>query len=140
VAAVAAVFLIGGAAGWLARPERQRVVEVAGETRTVVVPVPVPVLLPPPDPGSPGTLLAASEAELRAEQANEPAEAAKFYRAAGDAFLRDQDYTNATRCYHLYLARGGDSALSFNRDDSWLLTSLKNAAFKEKTNVPKIDG
>jgi hypothetical protein len=146
VAAVAAVFFVGGAAGWLARPERQRVVEVAGETRTVAVPVPVPVLVPQPgvdtlgSPGTPGTLLAAGEAELRAEQANEPAEAAKLYRAAGDAFLRDQDYTNATRCYHLYLARGGDSALSVNRDDSWLLTSLKNAAFKEKTNVPKIDG
>jgi len=141
-AAVAAVFLAGGAAGWLARPERQRVVEVAGETRTVVVPVPVPVPVPQPgvNTGPAGTLLAAGEAELRAEQANEPAEAAKFYRAAGDAFLRDQDYLNATRCYHLYLARGGDAALLPNRDDSWLLTSLKNAAFKERTHVPKIDG
>ena len=141
-AAVAAVFLAGGAAGWLARPERQRVVEVAGETRTVVVPVPVPVPVPQPgvNTGPAGTLLAAGEAELRAEQANEPAEAAKFYRAAGDAFLRDQDYRNATRCYRLYLARAGEDGLTLESGDTWLLISVKNAAFKEKYDAAKTGG
>jgi hypothetical protein len=140
-AAVALVFILGGAAGWFARPERERVVEVTGETRVVVV----PVILPLPAsgsaaPASPQQPLSASEAELRAEQADDRAEAAKLYRVAGDAFLRDQDYPNATRCYRLFLVRAGDGGLSPEPDDSWLLTSLKNAAFKEKIDVPKIDG
>ena len=140
-AAVAAVFLVGGVTGWLARPERTKLVEVAGDV--VAVPLVVPVPIPSMEvhtPGSTGTLLAASRAELRAEQADDRAEAAKLYRQAGDAFLRDQDYANATRCYRLYLARGGDTALSLGADDSWLLVSLKNAAFKEKAHVPKTDG
>ncbi len=82
----------------------------------------------------------ATQAELRAEQADDRAEAARLYRQAGNAFLRDQDYANATRCYRLYLARSGDTALSLDTDDSWLLVSLKNAAFKEKIHVAKIDG
>jgi hypothetical protein len=138
--AVAAVFLLGGFAGWLVRPERERVIEVAGDA--VAVPVVVPIVLNPdvPATGSTGTQLVAAQAELRAEQADDRAEAAKLYRQAGDAFLRDQDYANATRCYRLYLARGGDTALSLATDDSWLLISLKNAAFKEKAHVPKTDG
>src|SRR5437899_2372763 len=82
-AAVAAVFLAGGAAGWLWRtpvahegPRAAGDGEPAPAPEVVVVPVPVPVLQPPvaDAPGSPGTLLAASEVELRAEQADDPAE------------------------------------------------------------------
>jgi hypothetical protein len=75
---------------------------------------------------------------LQAEQADDRAEAAKLYRVAGDTFLGEQDYANATRCYRLFLTRAGDDGLSPERGDSWLLTSLKNAAFQEKTDVPKI--
>lgn len=140
VAAVAGVFFLGGLAGWLIRPERQRDIEVAGDV--VAVPVVVPIIVKPdvPATGSAGTQLAASQAELLAEQTDDRAEAARLYRQAGDAFLRDQDYANATRCYRLFLARGGDTSLALAADDSWLLVSLKNAAFKEKAHVPKTDG
>ena len=67
--------------------------------------------------------------------------AAKLYRQAGDAFLTaEQDYANAARCYRLFLARGGDNALSPEPSDSWLLTSLKNAAFKEKVHATLPNG
>jgi hypothetical protein len=141
-AAVATVFLAGSGAGWLAhRPHVPEPVPLP-VPEVVAVPVVVPVLVTPSTPSPPTTPpLSASAAELRAEQADDRAEAAKLYRLAGDAFLRDQDYRNATRCYRLFLARGGDSVLSLESDDSWLLTSLKNAAFKEKADVvPKIDG
>jgi hypothetical protein len=103
----------------------------------VFVPVPTPV-----DTGSTGTQeialsLSGSQTELQAEQEDDPNAAARFYKLAGDAFLRDQDYANASRCYRLFLVRVGDTALAINPDDSWLLTSLKNAIFKEKSNVPK---
>jgi hypothetical protein len=141
VAAVAAVLAIGIGVGWVLKPERERVVEVAGAER--VVPVLIPVFLtvdtanarPPVSPDVP---LSATAAELRAEQADDVAEAAKLYRAAGDRFLDQEDYRNATRCYRLFLARAGDEALSPEKGDSWLLTSLKNAAYKEKTDVPPI--
>jgi hypothetical protein len=140
-AAVAAVFLVGGAVGWLARPERERVVEVAGAER--IVPIVVPLFLTQgADSGGslsvPESPLSATAAELQAEQADDRAEAAKLYRVAGDTFLGEQDYANATRCYRLFLTRAGDDGLSPERGDSWLLTSLKNAAFQEKTDVPKI--
>jgi len=140
-ALVAVVFVAGGLAGWFAKTP---VAGAPGPPAPEVVAVPIVVPVPVPERQSPNlrqTPLSASEAELRAEQADDRAEAARLYRVAGDAFLRDQDYRNATRCYRLYLARSGDAALSLETDDSWLLTSLKNAAFKEKTNVvPKTDG
>src|SRR5262245_28014722 len=143
-AAVAAVFLAGGAAGWFIRAPRAPVADAPGSPvpEVVVVPVVVPLRAPVADaPGSPGTAqpLSPSEAELRAEQADDPGEAAKLYRVAGDLFLRREDYANATRCYRLFLARGGVAALALEATDSWLLVSLKNAAFKEKTDVPKTD-
>jgi hypothetical protein len=55
-------------------------------------------------------------------------------------FLREQDYSNATRCYRIHLLRGGATALSLAAEDSWLLTSIKNAAFQEKSHVQKSDG
>jgi hypothetical protein len=135
---VAGVFAAGSLAGWFARPERERVIEVTGEIHSVIVPVPVPV--PDRFPSVPEhPPLSASAAELQAEQQDNPNAAATLYRQAGDAFLRERDYSNATRCYRLYLARGGDAALSLDSNDSWLLVSLKNAAYKEKVDVTKND-
>jgi hypothetical protein len=141
LAAVAAVLAVGVGVGWVLKPERERVVEVAGADR--VVPVFFPVFLSvevgsTPPPVSPEVPLSATAAELQAEQADDPAEAAKLYRAAGDRFLVEEDYRNATRCYRLFLARAGDDGLSPEKGDSWLLTSLKNAAYKEKTDAPPI--
>jgi len=138
--AVATVFVVGVVAGSATRTPREQVVHtdrptVWVEVVTVVVPVPVPV--PAPDPSAriaatpdPPT---AAAAELRAEQADDPNEAARLYRLAGDRYLNDlDDYPNAARCYRLFLARAGDAGLTPEPGDTWLLTSLKNAAFKEK--------
>jgi hypothetical protein len=141
-AAVAGVFAAGGLAGWLARAP----VTVPGPPVQIVEVVPVPVVVPvvpPPaadDRGSPAPPPSASAAELRAEQEDDPAAAAKFYRQAGDAFLRQEDYANATRCYRLFLARAGAAGLALDRDDTWLLVSLKNAAYKEKLDATNNDG
>jgi hypothetical protein len=137
--AMVSIFAGGGLAGWLARPEREHTIELPGAVQTVVVPVPVPVPLPEHPPSAPASLTAAA-AEMQAEQQDNPSAAANLYRQAGDSFLRDQDYANATRCYRLFLARAGDSALTLESNDSWLLVSLKNAAFREKIDVTKNDG
>ena len=53
-------------------------------------------------------------AELLAEQAADRAEAARFYRLAGDKYLNDlQDYSNAARCYRLYLAARATTLCNF---------------------------
>ena len=111
-----------------------------------VVTAPVPVFIPVgsgsveqvPTPDAP---LTAAKLELNAELQDDAATAAKLYRQAGDRYLADeQDYANAARCYRLFLARGGDPALAPEPGDSWLLTSLKNAAFKEKVHATPVDG
>jgi hypothetical protein len=143
-AAVAAVFSAGVGVGFWRVPR---------ERETVLVPAPVPqvevvtVLVPVPVPGgpferpyTPDAARSAKVLELDAEQADGP-RAAVLYRQAGDAYLRaEEDYANAARCYRLFLARGGDTALSPEPGDSWLLTSLKNAAFKEKSHAMPVDG
>jgi len=140
-AAIAGVFLAGGLAGWFAQPDHEKANERPGSVETVFVPVAVPIPLPEsPSRVATSPPLTASAAELRAEQQDDPIAAATLYRQAGDAFLREQDYSNATRCYRLYLARAGDPALSLDSNDSWLLVSLKNAAFREKIDVTKNDG
>ena len=84
-------------------------------------------------PAPPAEVVTAPQAEVKAELADDPADAARLYRLAGDKYLNDrQDYRNAARCYRLFLARAGDNGLSPDPADTWLLTSLKNAAFKEK--------
>jgi len=143
IGAIAAVFLAGGLTGWLARPSSQIEIVSVPQPEVVFVPVIVPVPTPV-ESGSSGTQeiarqLSSSETELQAEQEDDPKAAARLYKLAGDAFLRDQDYPNATRCYRVFLVRAGDVALSINPDDSWLLTSLKNAVFKEKSDVSKAD-
>jgi len=137
-AIVLGIFAVGGVASRLARPESERLIEVPGETQHIVVPV--LVHLPQSSPVPPALRLSASAAELRAEQEDNADAAANLYRQAGNAFLSDQDYANATRCYRLYLTRGGDAALTLEPSDSWLLVSLKNSAFKEKIDVTKNDG
>jgi hypothetical protein len=134
--AAASLLVVGGLSGWFARPERERTIELPGAVHTVVVPVPVPV---PEHPPSASASLTAAAAEIQAEQQDDTITAANLYRQAGDSFLREQDYANATRCYRLFLARAGDSALALDSADSWLLVSLKNAAFREKIDVTKND-
>ena len=143
--AVAAVFGLGLVIGQAGKRPAPAVEFVQSEPVFVFVPVVVPVVPAAPGdtrgltpPGSPAT---AAAAELLAEQADDRAEAARLYRLAGDKYLNDrQDYANAARCYRLFLTRAGDTALSPEPADTWLLTSLKNAAFKEKTDVAKTDG
>jgi hypothetical protein len=143
IGSFALVFLLGGSLGWLARPVPASVPVPVPQPEVVFVPLIVPVPTPV-DSGSSGTRdftlqLSGSDTELQAEQADDPNAVAKLYKLAGDAFLRDQDYANASRCYRHFLVRAGDVALSINPDDSWLLTSLKNAVFKEKSYVSKND-
>lgn len=140
-AAVAAVFAGGGVMGWLAKPDRTAVEVAVAPPEVVVVPVIVPVPESAPSAPGPVAALTPGKLELLAEQADDPAEAGKLYRRAGDAYLNDtQDYRNATRCYRLFLTRGGDAALSLDPGDSWLLTSLKNAAFQEKLHAANSGG
>jgi hypothetical protein len=138
---VAAVFILGASTGWLLRPLLLPELKDIPQPEIVLVPVFVPVPTTP-EGESTGTKeitqqLSGSQRELQAEQEDDPLAAAKLYRVAGDAYLRDENYSNATRCYRLYLVRAGDAALSIGPDDSWLLTSLKNAAFQEKSRVQK---
>jgi hypothetical protein len=137
-ALVAGIFAAGGVAGWLSRTPSPP----ASVHEYVTIPVAVPILVPA-GVESGDALVApptASSAELQAEQQDDPVAQGRLYRQAGDAFLRQQDYSNATRCYRLYLARAGAGALELDSADSWLLVSLKNAAFREKTDVEKNDG
>jgi len=140
---IAAVFALGALSGWLARPVPPSDHGNLPQPEIVVVPVVVPVTVPV-EADSTGSRDVArqrsgSQTELLAEQEDDPKSAAKFYKLAGDAFLSEQDYPNASRCYRLYLVRAGDTALSLAADDSWLLTSIKNAAFQEKSHVAKTD-
>ena len=144
--AVLAIFVVGALAGRGTRGERAKAVpEYVYKSDPVVVTVvgvvPVPQFPEPsapiattPDPAT------ATDAELRAELADDPAEAARFYRTAGDKYLNDgNDYPNAARCYRLFLSRAGSAGLNPEPGDTWLLTSLKNAAFKEKINAKTTD-
>jgi len=88
---------------------------------------PAPQQSPQPEPKT------AASAELLAEQATDRGDSARLYRLAGDKYLNDQqDYRNAARCYRLYLGHAGDDALQLQLTETWLLTSVKNAAFQEK--------
>lgn len=149
VGTLAAVLLVGIGIGWKVRPEPRNIIlkdHLLREPEVIVVPIVVPVPVPESEPTSPPLVArtepaTAEQAELLAEQADDRGEAAQLYRLAGDKYLNDvQDYSNAARCYRLFLARAGDPALSPEAADTWLLTSLKNAAFKEKFDVAKTDG
>jgi hypothetical protein len=132
--AVAAALLVSAFA--LGRGTAPRAPEVEMHTEFVAVPVPVPVLPESPEP--PPAVRTARSLEQDAEQADGMA-AARLYREAGDAFLSaESDYANAARCYRLFLARAGDTGSALETGDSWLLVSLKNAAFKEKVNAQDV--
>lgn len=141
VGLAAAIFLAGGLTGWLVHQTPANESVPQPEKVFVAVPVAVPLIVESGSSAVPEMPqpLSGSQTELRAEQEDDPASAARLYRTAGDAFLREQDYANATRCYRIYLVRGGDAALSLAADDSWLLISLKNAAFQEKSRVSQND-
>lgn len=109
------------------------------EPAPMVVPLLIPIPAAAADPNIPESVPAepatAALAELLAEQADEKTGAARLYRLAGDKYLNDrQDYRNAARCYRIYLDRAGDAALQPHAADTWLLTSIKNAAFQEKSD------
>jgi len=147
VSAAAALALAGVAIGWFARPEQAALVASVANLppEVVVVPVVVPVFSPVPESSAPPVVRtepdSAAQAELLAEQANDRAEAARFYRQAGDLYLdAAQDYRNAARCYRLFLTHAGEKGTVPEPADTWLLTSLKNAAFKETVHVAKTDG
>lgn len=137
-ALVVGIFASGGLIGWFARTP---VANTPGSPEMAIEIVAVPVVVPVPQSpvvDSP-RLLSANQVEMQAELADDHASAANLYRQAGDVFLRDQDYANATRCYRLYLSRAGDSGLALETRDSWLLVSLKNFAYKEKVYATKND-
>lgn len=117
VAAVA-LFAAGGVVGWVAKPT----------SAPVVVNVP-PEQAPPPTSPRPETEakpLSAEQLELRAELTDDPADAARLYREAGDRFLTDRDYDNAARCYRRHLSAADADGRKVSADDSWLLMSLKS--------------
>jgi len=128
VGIIAAVFWAGIALGRnTATPKIVYPVGPLPLVRPKVETPPAPQPLPEPEPETAGL------AELLAEQATDRSEAARLYRLAGDKYLNDlQDYRNAARCYRLYLGQAGDDALQLQTTDTWLLTSVKNAAFQEK--------
>ena len=120
LAAVAAVglFVAGGITGWLAKPTSVAVAEPPS---------------PPPSRPAPETTrpvevepLSAEQLELRAELADDPADAARLYREAGDRFLNGRDYENAARCYRRHLSVADDEALKASASDSWMLHTMKS--------------
>jgi hypothetical protein len=147
VGSIAAVLALGIGLGRLTVPRPAPGPVFTNQDRSPDVIV-VPLVVPVPEISSASPVMAkaaepatASQAELLAEQADDRGEAARLYRLAGDRYLNDvQDYQNAARCYRLFLSRAGEPALQPEPRDTWLLTSLKNAVFKEKFNVAKIDG
>ncbi|HEY2908976.1 MAG TPA: hypothetical protein VGI99_01955, partial [Gemmataceae bacterium] len=129
VGIIAAIFWAGTALGWntaTPKPKPPTIVYVEQHLPLARPKVEIP---PAPQPIAVAEPPTAASAELLAEQAPDRAEAARFYRLAGDKYLNDlQDYSNAARCYRLYLGRAGDDALQLLPTDTWLLTSVKNAA------------
>jgi hypothetical protein len=103
-----------------------------------VVTVAVPVERPAAQSVPPAVKKVASpeELELEAERSFARAESARRFREAGDRYLRElADYRAALRCYRNYLDEAEDGALAASADDTWLLTSLKDARRKETENA-----
>jgi hypothetical protein len=118
VAGAVVLFAVGGVVGWVVKP----------------TPTPVEVNVAPEQPSPPAMPSQASETkadtaeelELRAELADDPADATRLFREAGDRFLTDRDYDNAARCYRRHLSAADAEARKVSADDSWLLLSLKS--------------
>lgn len=110
------LFVGGGVCGWLVKPTQATVVKSPSSKAE-----PSPVSTPPPESDP----LSAEKLELRAELADDPAEAARLYRTAGDRFLSDRDYENAARCYRRHLSVADAESQKVSASDSWMLTTMK---------------
>ena len=115
-AAVAAVFVLG-------------LLTVLAVT-PVQDPLPQELAVVSHDPPAPAEPTAPVALEWRALE--RPEDAARYYLAAGDGYLRDGDPDNATRCYAHHLDEGGAPALEANTTDTWLLMAIKQARMKER--------
>lgn len=120
LAGAVALFAGGCVVGWVAKPTPVVVVVSPPE----VAPPDTPAVIRRADPKP----LTASELELEAELADDPSDAARLFREAGDSFLTDRDYDNAARCYRRHLNAADADARKASADDSWLLMSLKTPA------------
>jgi hypothetical protein len=113
-----AIFAAGGVVGWIVKPTP------AAEVM-FVPPEPVPIPPPASTPTLSAEPLTAERLELLAEQTDEPSEAARLFREAGDRFLADRDYENAARCYRRHLNAADDDARKLIASDSWMLQTMK---------------
>ncbi len=111
------LFVAGGVAGWFSKPTRSPIVVVSPEP-----PTEHPEIAPPATPAEP---LTAERLELIAELADDPSEAARLYREAGDRFLTDRDYENAARCYRRHLITVDADGRKLIASDSWMLQTMK---------------
>jgi hypothetical protein len=111
------VFTSGGVVGWFAKPTQPSVVVISPEPVTEH-----PAPAPPSEPAEP---LTAERLELNAELADDPADAARLFRQAGDRFLTDRDYENAARCYRRHLAVADADGRKVSASDSWMLLTMK---------------
>lgn len=130
------IFLMGVGLGWFLRtpanvPSLQEQVRVD----TVFVPIPVPLEPPVDESSAEAVAPTPGELELQAELSSQPEQVARLYRQAGDGYLEKLDYVQANRCYRLSLHFAGPDGLELQPQDSWLLTSLKNSLYLEKTNA-----
>lgn len=110
-----ALFAAGGVTGWVAKP--------IPPSQGLVVPPP-PTQLPSPRPVEVEPL-PAERLELNAELADDPSDAARLFREAGDRFLTARDYENAARCYRRHLSVADADTLKVSGSDSWMLHSMK---------------
>lgn len=128
VGLLAACFLGGVAAARLVEAPRP-------EVRVVAVAVPVP-RQEDERPAPPERTFGPAELEREAERTFVKAESARRFREAGDRYLRDEaNFQAALRCYRNYLDEAEGPELAAAPDDTWLLTSLKNARRKETGNA-----
>ena len=125
-----ATLAAGVALGWQLRPTpevRVERVEVPVEVRVEVpVSTPGPVAVAAPEPPTP------ERVELAAELADDRAEAARLYRAAGDLFLESRrDYAQAARCYRISLAAAPPADRRVGAGDTWLMAQMKVSLNRE---------
>jgi hypothetical protein len=101
------------------------------ETRIVHLPIPMPAKETAPEAKEPPPVEdkpSPADLELQAEKRFVRAEAAQLFRQAGDRYLLDEgNYRAALRCYRNYLDEAEKTELVPATNDTWLLTSLKQA-------------
>jgi hypothetical protein len=118
VAGAIGLFAAGGGVGWVVKPTPPAEVVVARPATPQPV-APLPVEAEP---------LTAERLELQGELADDPNDAARLYREAGDRFLTARDYENAARCYRRHLAVADADARKASAADSWMLHTMKTPA------------